>query len=378
MRRGVVPRLGTVAFAVAGALAGVPAVGAHTGTTHAGTPHWVLLALFLLGVVAVVVGRVAVQRSRLTPTAGVVVLLTGVVVAGVGAIGLVEIQVVSTVGPTLDHLYPIASLIVGTSVMVGSLVATRAYWPDRPRYAVLGGLLGAWILYPNVLPNGGIRNPLGYVLVLGLPVAVGYVLRVDAAVGLRATVRDRFARTIGLVSGVLVAVIVAFSAGTVSVNPDHGVNMPAGAFVRYFPVADPLVTWPAVEFYVPSIPLAGMVSVGTVVLFGVLGGLVGLNVAVVAHQWRRGADLSLRGTLLGSLTTTGATACCCCAPAMYGVISAVFGTAASPVYWAFMDTSSPLSSAFLAASVLLLTGSLVHATSGPTGESGDLAAGVSL
>lgn len=378
MRRSTDRRAIAALLASIGALAALPTASAHTGTTHAGTPHWLLLALVLVGAAVVVGGRHAVERRRLSPRAGVLVLLLGVVLAGIGAIGLVEIQVTSSVGPTLNHLYPVAGLFVGTGVMVGSLAVTRVYWPDRPRYAALGTLLGAWILYPNVLPNDGVANPLGYLLVLGLPVAIGYVLWTGAAPALRSVAADRFARWVGLVTGAVVSVVVAFSAGTLTVNPDTGINVPTHAFLRTFPVSDPLVTWPALEFYVPAVPFAGMVSVGTVVLFGVLGGLVGLNAAVVAHQWQRGADLSLRGTLLGSVTTTGATACCCCAPAAYGVVSAVFGTAASPVYWAFMDTSSPLSSLFLTASVLLLTGSVLYATGGPTGGDEDLSASVSL
>lgn len=378
MRRSTGRRALAALLASFGAVGAVPTASAHTGTTHAGTPHWALLALVLLGAGVVLAGRLAVRRRRLSARAGVLVLLVGVVLAGIGAIGLVEIQVTASVGPTLNHLYPVAGLFVGTGVMVGSLAVTRVHWPDRPRYAALGTLLGAWILYPNVLPNDGVENPLGYLLVLGLPLGVGYVLWTDAAPALRAVAADQFARWVGLTTGAVVAVVVAFSAGTLTVNPDTGINVPTHAFLRYFPVSDPLVTWPALEFYVPAIPVAGMVSVGTVVMFGVLGGLVGLNAAVVAHQWQRGADLSLRGTLLGSVTTTGATACCCCAPAAYGVVSAVFGTAASPVYWAFMDTSSPLSSLFLTASVLLLTGSVLYATRGPTAGEADLSASVSL
>lgn len=359
-------------------LALVPTASAHTGTTHAGTPHWVLLGLFVLGLLLIGTARWASTRTVLSNRWGASAMLVGFVLAGLGAIGLVEIQVVATVGPSLNHLYPVASLLVGTTVMVASLLVTRRYWPDRPRYAALGTLLGAWIVYPVTFANDGITNPLGYVIVVSLPLLVGYVVWRDAEPVLRSAFDSSFSRRVGLSTAVFTTVVVAFSAGTVTVNPDPGVNTPTEGFLKTFPVADPLVTWPAIEFFVPAIPLAGMVSVGTVILFGVLGGLVGLNAAVVTDQWQAGRDLSLRGSLFGSLTTTGATACCCCAPAMYGVVSAVFGTAATPVYWAFMDTASPLSSAFLTASVLLLTASLVHAASGPVGTDEDLAADVSL
>lgn len=359
-------------------LAMIPPVAAHTGTTHAGTPHWLLLGLLVLGLLVIGVARVGIARGVVATRWGVLLLLGGVVLGGIGAIGLVEIQVVATIGPSLNHLYPVASLLVGGTVMVGSLLVTRRYWPGRPRYAALGTLLGVWIVYPVTFASDGITNPLGYVIVLSLPVLVGYVVWRDARSVLRSAFASPFSRRVGVGTALFTAVLVAFSAGTVTVNPDPGVNTPTEGFVKLFPVADPLVTWPAVEFFVPTIPLAGMVSVGTAILFGVLGGLVGLNAAVITDQWQAGRDLSLRGSLFGSLSTTGATACCCCAPAMYGVVSAVFGSAATPVYWAFMDTSSPLSSAFLTASVLLLTASLVHAASGPVGTPDDLAADVSL
>ncbi|MFB6093433.1 MAG: hypothetical protein ABEJ77_00640 [Halanaeroarchaeum sp.] len=368
---------GRLAGVIAG-LAAVPAAAAHTGTTHAGTPHWAILALLLVGIGIVGLARLATQRGRIEARAGAGTILAGVVIGGLGAIGLVEIQVVSRTGPSLGALYPYASLLIGASVMIGGLIVTRLRWPDRPRYAVLPGLLGVWIVYPNVLPDDGVTHPLGYALVLGLPIAVGYVVRRDAGGAIRAALRDRFARTIGLATGAFTTVLVAFSAGTLSVNPDDGIGLPTEPVLTTIPVANPLVTWPAIEFYLPAVPIAGMVSVGTAILFGLLGGLVGTNAAVLTAQWQAGRSVSLRGSLLGSVATTGATACCCCAPAVYGVLSALFGSAVTPIYWAFMDSSSPLGAAFLAASVLLLTASLVHAGGGPGGAMTDPTAEVSL
>lgn len=60
--------------------------------------------------------------------------------------------------------------------MAGSLIAGRLRWPERPRYAFLGILLGGWTMYPAVMPNGGIWHPLGYILVLGGPTLIGYIL----------------------------------------------------------------------------------------------------------------------------------------------------------------------------------------------------------
>ncbi|MFB6134483.1 MAG: hypothetical protein ABEJ55_05800 [Halanaeroarchaeum sp.] len=371
-------RLGTGLGVGALALLAVHPASAHTGTTHGGVPHVILLTMVLLGLVTVTGARVAFSRDVLQTRSAILVVLAGGVLFGIGAIGLVEIQVVASTGPALDHLYPVTSPLAGSAVMVGSVLLTRVYWPDRPRYVVLGSILGAWILYPVTMPSDGVTHPLGYVLVLGLPVAIGYVLWRDAREVIAAAAQRPLPRRVGLVTGTLTTVIVAFSAGTLTVNPDEGINQPTSAYLQVFPVSDPLVTWPALEFYAPSVPFAGMISVGTVILFGILGGLVGLNAAIVTERWQAGADLTLRGTLVGALSTTGATACCCCAPAAYGVLSAILGTAASPVYWAFMDTSSPLSTLFLTASVLALTASAVYTERGPTWRAEDVPTSVSV
>jgi len=144
------------------------------------------------------------------------------------------------------------------------------------------------------------------------------------------------------------------------------VNRPTEAFIIPHDVASPLVIWPAVEWYFPSIQFTGYLSLGTLLLMGILGGLVGLNIAVVAQQWTGLGSIAGKELLLGSLAVSGATACCCCAPAFYGVLSVFFGTAATPVYWSFMIPSSPVGSTFFAASILLLLGSLLRSTGGAT------------
>ena len=339
-----------------------PTVSAHSGTTHAGTPHWILLALTLTGLAAVCGCIVGVRRGLLDPHVGATGGLVGFIVGGLGGVGLVEMQVVAEVGPKLAPYYPIASFLIGSSVMVGSVVAGRFLWPTRLDYTLLGVSLGAWIVYPAVMPNQGILHPLGYVLVFAVPALIVTVLRRDASPLIGRVLSDAAARRVGALTFVCVGIFLAFSAGTVTLNPDDGVNKPAHRFVTTLDVADPLVMWPAVEFFYPSIPLSGMISVGTLLLFSFLAGLVALNAATITAEWRAGRDGTSARTLGGMVATTGATACCCCAPAMYGVISAVFGTAATPAYWAFMDSSSPVSASFLALSVALLTASLVRSS----------------
>ena len=351
---------GLVLTALLAALAFVPTASAHSGTTHAQTPHWLLLVLTVGGLTAVFGTAWAVRRGRLGTRFGLAGIGLGTLAGGFGGVGLVEMQIVSTVAPQLLEWYPVFTLLAGTLVMTGSVVGGFLFWRTRPRYTALGIVLGAWILYPTLLPNEGTTNPLGYVVVLALPITIAYVLRQDAA-GL---VGDVFARRKTAAAGVFAAVFVvgflSFSAGTLTVNPDWGPGGPTGQILAFLPVASPLVYWPAVEFVFPSVPLAGMLSVGTVLLFGTLATLVGINASVMATQWLASSGESSSTSMLGAVATTGATACCCCAPAMYGVLSAAFGAAASPLYWAFMDPSSPLGTLFLALSVTLLTVSIVR------------------
>jgi hypothetical protein len=217
------------------------------------------------------------------------------------------------------------------------------------------------VLYPTLFPNEGVTNPVGYLLVLALPLTIAYLLAMDARTLLATVFAQRVPRIVGAAAMVLVVGFLAFSAGTLSISPDWGpAGPPAEAFVTAIPVSAPLVYWPAVEFGVPSIPLSGMLSVGTVLLFGTLGALIAINVAVLTTQVRAEAGDASATSMAGAIATTGATACCCCAPAMYGVISAALGAAASPVYWAFMDPTSPVGTFFLALSVTMLTASIVR------------------
>jgi hypothetical protein len=245
---------------------------------------------------------------------------------------------------------------------VGSLVLARAKWPERPRYAALGLSLAAWVVYPVAMPNGGVYHPAGYAVVAGVVAAVAYVLRRDAWAVVQSLRRDSGPRRAGLAAGAVFVAFFAVSAGTLTFNPDSGVGAPDSVFVDVLPVADPLVAWPAVEFVFPSVPMGGFVSVGTVLLFGLLGGLVALNVGVLAQQYRAGRNADSRTSALGMAATTGATACCCCAPAFYGLLSVFFGAAATPAYWAFLNPSSPLGGVFFAASVVLLLGGVLRAT----------------
>jgi hypothetical protein len=328
----------------------------------------VLLALVVAGLVAVGLGLRAVRRSR---ALGAVAVGSGVLFLVGGGIGLVEIQVAPETAPAWSEWLGVVNVAAASALALGSLVVVRLRWPDRPRYVALAGLLAAWIGYPAVMTNGGLTHPLGYLVVLGVPLAVAYVLATDAGDRLTDALAGRRERVVAGLTFLLFAVFFAVSSGSLTFAPDQGVGLPESGFLAVQPVASPLVYWPAVEFYAPGVPAAGYVSVGSVVLVALLGGLVALNAGLVAGQWRRTGAADSPRAMVGALASSGATACCCCAPALYGVVGAAFGTAASPVYWAFLDPASPVGGLFLAASVLLLTGSALRtvddlATAGAT------------
>ncbi|MFB6183818.1 MAG: hypothetical protein ABEI96_04625 [Haloarculaceae archaeon] len=351
-------RRGLALLATLPVLAGTAS--AHAGTTHAGTPHWLLLVVVVGGLGLAAVGWRAFTRNLLDARFAVGVLMGGIALAVFGSIGLVEIQIAPGSTPEWTRYFPVVNVLSGAVLALGGFVVGRVYWPSRPRYTFLGFGLAAWVAYPAVMPNDGLEHPLGYLLAVGVPAIVAYVLWVDAGPRFREALNDRVPRAAAGVAFAVFAVFFAFSAGTLTVNPALSATVPDHGFLTPYRVASPLVYWPAVEFYLPEIPLAGYVSVGTLLLTGLLGGLVALNVGLVAKEFESVGTVESPRAMLGAFATSGATACCCCAPALYGAVGVLFGAAASPVYWAFMDPTSPVGGLFFAASVLVLTASALR------------------
>lgn len=342
------------------ALTVVPEVAAHEGSAHAGVPHWILLALVGVGVVSIVgIGFLGRRWDSIGFRLIVPGVLLGVLAVMIGVIGLVEIQVEPSGTTSSAHRwYPALTGAVGVTITTGSLVVGRYRWPDRPAYAAVGLVLGGWVLYPVAFSGAAYRHPLGYLIVLGVPVLVGYILWRDVLSVLDPGTIDRSSRLLGTLLALLFAVFFLFSAGLLSVSPD-GVAAERGAFVTVDSFANPLVIWPALEFYVPAIPLGGAISVGTAIVAGMLAGLVGVNTALLASIGRLGVDVSSSNGVLGAVATVGATTCTCCGPAIYAIASVGLGTAASPLYWAFIDPNSPVGALFLVASIVLLLGSAI-------------------
>lgn len=212
-------------------------------------------------------------------------------------------------------------------------------------------------------------NPLGNLIVLSLPVALGYIFWRDAREVFVLLRGDRLARRFGAGVGILSIVFFMFSSGMVTVVPDDGAGVSwSQGFVTTMPIQRPLVLWPAVKFWFPQIPLSGMLSVGTVLLLGIFGSLIGLKAALFASRWHGRSQGQVASNSGGSQATTGAisiatpNACCCCGPLPSQLAVVAFGpSAAMPIYLLFTDIASPVGAIFFVASVALLMGNLVYA-----------------
>ncbi|WP_227375751.1 hypothetical protein [Haladaptatus halobius] len=307
-------------------------------------------------------GRTAWERRRTLALWGV---FAGLFVTAAGAVGLVQLSPVETIrasqAPLSREWYQPLTLAAGTVIAVGSFVAGRLKWPKRPRYAGLRMALGAWVAYPAAMDAFGARtHPLGYLLVLGLPLGVGYLHWRDAREPLAWVTRDRPARWFGVGTGVLAGLFFAFSMGMLTFVPEHGVGVPEGAFVVTAPVANPIVYWTALEFSFPQIPFACVFSLGMLIQIGVVAALVGLNGAVIAYQWQGGTRTGTTEVTSGTAAVAAPNACCCCGPIISELaVVSVGPSAAAPLYWLFVDLSSPVGALFFVASVALLAGNLV-------------------
>jgi len=359
------------AVGLAVGLGSVPIASAHGGHGGPPLPQWLALVALVAGVG--IAAASAYARRRLSPTLALVGAFDGLLVAAVGAVGLVQLSPVASLAagqpPLGGAWYRSLALGSGLAIAVGSLAAGRRRWPDRPRYAAVGILLGLWVAYPVLVP-GALTNPAGYLLALSVPAAVGYVVRTDAGGLVRRALADRAARWFGAGTGALAAVLFAFSMGMVTFVPESGRGVDlTHDFVTTARVANPLVYWPAVEFHVHdavgTVPVSGVVSVGMALLVGLIAVLVGLNGAVLAARWRASAAGGGTGATAGSAAIAAPNACCCCGPVLAELAVASVGpAAAAPLYWVFVDLASPVGALFFAASVALLAGNLVRAAGG--------------
>ena len=362
-----------------------PVAAAHDGSTVAGLTRWHGVALALAGVGLVGGSVVLKRRGRLRPTRALPAAFAGLTAAVLGVVLFEGLSpdpryAVATM-PFPRSWYPLASLLGGTAIAVASLVVGRLRWPTRPRYAVLGVVLGLWVAYPSLVPDPT-AHPLGYALVLGTPVAVGYVVRRDAWPALRRALADPASRRFGVGVAALTALFFMAVSGYLTVLPDAGAETAEaaagagtaasaggtgtaqGATAVVLPVVYQLVAWPTLEVALPGAPVAVALSMGIVAVVGTLSALVGANAALVARRWRVEEQSGLLEGTAGTAAVAGSCTCGCCGPLVAKVAVLAAGpSVAAPLYWVFADPASPLGSLFVVGSVTLFTGSLVYSVS---------------
>lgn len=358
-------RLAGVAVASVAGLAAVPAATAHGGSHGAGflePVHGVAVALAGLAVIA---GAALGKRTgRVSPTTALYAAFGGIVLAAVGAVlfdGLSADPVYTAASmPFPRSWYRPMALGGGLLVVVASFLVGWLRWPTRPRYTFLGILLGLWIMYPYLFTSPTAQtHPLGYAIVLGTPVLVGYVVWRDAGRVLAAVAADPVARWFGVgVAGVLVLFFLSIT-GYMTVFPEAG--GPTEPTVVVLPAIYQLVLWPTLEVALPSVPFFLALSPGVLAVVGTLSGLVGLNAAVIARQWRLEEAAGLTEGTAGGAAIVGTCTCGCCGPLVAKLAVLAAGpSVAAPLYWVFVDSASPLSALFLVGSVVLFTGALLY------------------
>jgi hypothetical protein len=341
----------------------LPLAAAHGGAGTLGLPPHVGIGVILAGL-GVLSGAVLLKRMHhLSATAALTGVFVGLIVMTLGTILFDLLQpdptyTASTI-PFPRSWYPLLALAVGLSITVVSVVVGWLRWPTQPRYTFLGILMGLWVAYPTLIPSpASATHPLGYALVLATPVLVGYILWTDAGRVLRAVLRDPVARRFGSGVGGIVALFFMVTTGYLSFVWEEG--GPTEPTIVILPVHYQLVQWPTLEVVIPHLLMVAL-SLGILTVVGLLSVLIGLNAALIARHWRVEERAGMTEGTAGSAAFMGSCTCGCCGPLVAKVAMLAAGPAlAAPLYWIFVDPSSPLSVLFISASIILFTGSLVH------------------
>lgn len=345
-------------------IAQVPVVSAHSAnaTAQISQEHGIFLAL--IGIV-LLGGFILLKRmNRITPKIALYGVFVGIVVTTLGAIlfeGLSSDPSYSAGSmPIPRSWYQPLALFTGFGIMATSSIIGRLRWPARPRYTVLGIVMGLWVSYPYLIPGpASDTHPLGYAIVLGTPVIVGYVVCKDARSPLRAVLRDPVARRFGIGISVVLALFFLSVTGYLSFFQTEGA--PHDVTVVVLPAIYQLVMWPTLEIAIPHIPFFLAVSPGQIIVIGMLSALVGLNGALIARHWRVEKRAGMTQGTAGSAAIVGTCTCGCCGPLVAKIAVLVAGPSiAAPLYWMFADSASPLSTLFIVGSVFLFTGSITY------------------
>lgn len=340
----------------------IPVASAHDGTGALGLSRADSIFVIIAGLV-LLAGMIFLKRTdRLSPTAVLYGILGALAVVVLGTVlfdGLTpDPTYTASSMPFSRSWYPLLGLSVGLVIAVLSFVLGWLRWRTRPRYMFLGLLMGTWISYPYLVTASN-THPLGYAIVLATPMLVGYILWMDVWEILRMAFRDRVVRHFGIGVGFLAGLFFLSTTGYLSFFWEEGA--PTETTIVVLPVNYQLVQWPTLEIALPQIPLFFAMSIGIATVVGLLSVLIGFNAALVARHWRLKESAGFTESTIGTGTVVGGCTCGCCGPLVAKVaILAAGPSIAAPLYWIFVDTASPLSSAFIVASIVLFTGNLVY------------------
>lgn len=346
------------------ALTQIPIASAHGATATGGLSQGHGVIITIIGALLLVGTTLLKRTGRLSPTAALYGVFVGISVTALGAI------IFEGVSP--DPVYAASSipfprswylplgLGVGLLIMGGSFVIGRLRWPGHPRYTFFGILMGLWISYPYLIPgSASTTHPLGYAIVLGTPLFVGYIIWKDTGGVLRRVLRDPVARRFGVGVSIVLALFFLAITGYLSVFPEEG--FPDELTVLVLSADYQLVMWPILEIAIPHIPFFLALSPGQLAIVGTLSALIGLNAAVIARHWRVEERAGLTEGTAGGAAIVGTCTCGCCGPLVAKIAVLAAGPAiAAPLYWIFVDTASPLSALFIVGSLVLFTGSLIY------------------
>jgi len=354
------------------AITQLPVVSAHGTTATAGLTQLHGILLTLVGIVATGSVVFLKRTNRVTPTYALFGVFIGLAVTVVGVILFESLSpepaYAASAIPFPRSWYRPMALGAGMMIAILSFAIGLLRWPARPRYTFLGLLLGVWVAYPYLIPGtASDSHPLGYALVVGTPVLIGYILWTDAGNVLRTVLRDSVVRRFVLGITVLMAFFFVSVTGYLSFFLEEGV--PHETTVVVLPTIYQIVTWPTLEIALPHIPLFLAISPGQIILVGTLSVLIGLNAALVARYWRVDENAGLTEETVGSAAVVGSCTCGCCGPLVAKIaLLSVGPSVAAPLYWLFIDSASPLGSLFLVGALLLFTGSIIHSIA-PMSES---------
>ncbi|GAA0288625.1 hypothetical protein [Halobacterium noricense] len=347
-------------------LAQIPVASAHGGEGPLVISQQASIAVTLSGIGLVAGCALLKRHEHVSPTTALYGIGVGlfVTVLGITIFNGVTPDPIYTASsmPFPRSWYEVLGLGVGVSVVMASFGIGLRRWPTRPRYTFLGILMGLWVSYPYVIRgSASYTHPLGYLIVLGTPVLVTYVIWTDRGDVVRAALQDRVARHFGAIVTLLSGIFFLSSSGYLSFFWEE--ELPRERVITVLPVNYQLVQWDTLEIVLPQIPLTMALSIGVVTIVGLLSVLIGVNALLIAWQWRLEKAAGVAQGTAGTGSVIGACTCGCCGPLVAKIALLAAGpSVAAPLYWVFVDSSSPLSALFIVATVVIFTATLIHST----------------